>query len=141
MVASLPEGGSWRMLWHELKRRVPSPSTNMPVGIPSPGMVTVVTVASRAAGRARLGAEDAAIFARIWDGGAFETAEELAKARVYQETSFLKPKPTNRRAARSTRALLQARRRREAGCLFFSLFSFSFSRTEIEPKLQNYPEF
>ncbi len=31
MVKSLPEGVSWRMVsFEELKRRVPSPSTNMP---------------------------------------------------------------------------------------------------------------
>jgi hypothetical protein len=66
MVESLPEGVSWRMVWlEELKRRVPSPNTNMPLGLPSPGMVTVVTVASRAAGCARLAAEHAAIFARF----------------------------------------------------------------------------
>jgi hypothetical protein len=117
MVENLPEGVRWRMVWfEELKRRVPSPNTNRPSGLPSPGMVTVVTVASRAAGRARLGAEYAAIFA---EGGAlklgrwgFETAEELGRAQVSQERSLLKPKPTNRRAASSIRVLLEARRRR-----------------------------
>jgi hypothetical protein len=35
-------------------------------------MVTVVTVSSKEEGRARLEAEPAVIFARDWDGGAFE---------------------------------------------------------------------
>jgi hypothetical protein len=47
-------------------------------------MVTVVTVASRAAGRARLKAEPAAIFARIWDGGALKL-RRLARASVSRE--------------------------------------------------------
>ena len=46
----------------ERKRQVPSASTNMRLGEPSPGMVTVVTVASRAGGRGRMAAEHAAIF-------------------------------------------------------------------------------
>jgi hypothetical protein len=41
-----------------------------------------------------------------------ETAEELGRAPVSQERSLLKPKPTNRRAASSIRALLEARRMR-----------------------------
>ena len=86
MVESLPEGVSWRMLWLELKRRVPSPSTNMPMGYPSPGMVTVVTVASRAAGR--LAAEHAAISARIWDGGVLKPRRSLRGLKVLKREVF-----------------------------------------------------
>ncbi len=72
MVTNLPEGVSCMIVLPELKRRVPSPSTNRPSVAPSPGMVTVVTVASKEEGRTRLEAEPAVIFARDWDGGAFE---------------------------------------------------------------------
>ena len=72
MVASLPEGDSWRIMFFELQRRVPSPSTKMPLAPPSPGMVTVDTVASRTEGRARLAAVHSAIFARICDGWGFK---------------------------------------------------------------------
>ncbi len=61
----------------ELKRRVPSSSTNRPSGVPSPGMVTVVTVASRVTGRALLEADPADIFARIWDGGVLKLRRRL----------------------------------------------------------------
>ena len=68
MVEILTEDVRCRMVSPDLKRRVPSPSTNMPRDSPSLRMVTVVTVASRAAGRARLVAELTVIFARMWDG-------------------------------------------------------------------------
>ena len=98
MVESLPEGVSWRMVCLAvLKRRVPSPSTNMPSGVPSPGMVTVVTVASRAEGRGRLGAEHAAIVCedlscgvdlkRRWSlRGLMFLKEKFAKTKVNQQT-------------------------------------------------------
>jgi hypothetical protein len=62
-VASLPEDGSRSKIVFikELKRRVPSASTKMPEAVLRPGTASVVTVASRAVGRARLAAEGAAM--------------------------------------------------------------------------------
>jgi hypothetical protein len=76
------------MVLPELKRRVPSASTKMPLGEPSPGMLTVVTVASRAAWRARLAAERAAISLDVKLRWGFETAVELARALKFLREKF-----------------------------------------------------
>jgi hypothetical protein len=88
MVESLPEDVSWMIVRPELRRRAPSPSTKMPKNSTSPGMVTVVTVASRTVRRARLTAKHAVIFERV----GFLRLRWSLEASVSQERSLLKPK-------------------------------------------------